>query len=393
MYTHSPWASTAVSLVAWTFAFVVVGAVARWAYGRYVAATPAPDRVHDPSAVQVRVLTTDDEVAARGTVATLPDDLDPDQVRVVATSAVHVPGAVVHVVPDEFETDAAGTARALSWARRHVPCEREYVWYVDDSTAVGEFEGLPDADVVRYRATPSPSGSALAYWSEVVRTGARARLPAWPRLDVLPRSFRGAIAVRAALEPTVGRAAGAVEAGDAAAAGDAAGPALDWPAATDHAVVDGVVRTAAPASVGALVGERLAWLRGALAPSRSLDATDRVGLFARGSAIAVAPLAAVATAVPFALPTGTPALDVLQRAAVGFLALAATWFVLGAVADDRRRIRDVVLDPFAPVVRRVRRVVGAGERATGADTVADGGRRPRAGPTGGRRGEGGEGAE
>lgn len=107
--------------------------------------------------VQVRVLTVDAASVVQATVDAIPDAIA--DVHVVAEAAMSIDGATVHVVPDEFECAATNKGRAVEWARRNVPCEREYVLYLDGDTLVTGFTGLPDADVIQFTEKPLYTGS------------------------------------------------------------------------------------------------------------------------------------------------------------------------------------------------------------------------------------------
>ena len=148
--------------------------------------------------VQVRILTIDAEPVVQATVNAVPDGID--DVRVIAEADIEVDGADVHVVPDTFECDATNKGRAVEWARRHVPCDREYVLYLDEDTIMAGFEGLPDADVVQFTEKPLYTGSRIAYLSEVFRVGYQYEQFAFHRLRYPLYAWGGGVAVRSSLE-------------------------------------------------------------------------------------------------------------------------------------------------------------------------------------------------
>nr|WP_245810864.1 hypothetical protein [Halorubrum halodurans] len=151
--------------------------------------------------VQVRILTIDAEPVVQANVNAVPDGLD--DVRVIAEAPIDVDGAAVHVVPEEFECVATNKGRAVEWARRNVPCEREYVLYLDEDTIMAGFEGLPDADVVQFTEKPLYTGSRIAYLSEIFRVGYQYEQFAFHRLRYPLYAWGGGVAVRRSLEQSI----------------------------------------------------------------------------------------------------------------------------------------------------------------------------------------------
>ncbi|MFP4212042.1 MAG: leucyl/phenylalanyl-tRNA--protein transferase [Alkalispirochaeta sp.] len=90
----------------------------------------ADELVYGQEDVQVRILTIGAEAVVQATVDSIPDGVT--DVRVVAERDIEIDGATVHVVPEEFECEATHKGRALEWARRNVPCTREFVLYLDE---------------------------------------------------------------------------------------------------------------------------------------------------------------------------------------------------------------------------------------------------------------------
>jgi hypothetical protein len=141
-----------------------------------------PHVQYGPGDVQVRFLTIDNEAVVRQSVAELPPGLD--DVWVVAEEPMDVPGANVAVVPDEFECEATNKGRALEWARRHVPCDREFVLFLDEDSHLKEFGGLPDADIVQLTERPLRTSSLLCFLAELNRIGFQIEQTAFPNIEV-----------------------------------------------------------------------------------------------------------------------------------------------------------------------------------------------------------------
>lgn len=235
--------------------------------------------------VQVRVLTVDAEDVVQGTVNTIPDGVA--DVRVVAEAPVDIDGADVHVVPDAFECDATNKGRAVEWARRNVPCDTEYVLYLDEDTLVTGFDGLPDADFVQFTEKPIYTGSRLAYLCEVFRVGYQFEQTGLHRLSYPLYAWGGGFAVRRRLEeevtwdvPTITEDTNFI-----------------WRAADrfdgDYRLVDARFRNQAPPSLRALVKQRRRWMSGTIRDDDLLPVWSRPLYFTRVVARAFSPLVPV----------------------------------------------------------------------------------------------------
>lgn len=162
---------------------------------------PGDELVYGEEDVQVRILTIGAEAVVQATVDSVPDGVT--DVRVIAERDIEIDGATVHVVPEEFECEATHKGRALEWARRNVPCTREFVLYLDEDTIVQQFTGLPDADVVQITEMPMFTGSWVAYLSETFRIGYQYEQRAFGRFEYPLYAWGGGIAVRKSLEDQV----------------------------------------------------------------------------------------------------------------------------------------------------------------------------------------------
>ena len=160
-----------------------------------------PSREYGPEDVQVRLLTIDAESVVQQSVDRLPAEL---RYRyVIAETPMEVSGAEVRVVPDSFECTATNKGRALEWARRTIDCDAEFVLYLDEDSHVLEFDGLPDADIVKLTEHPRRTSSLLTYLAEVNRIGFQIEQRAFPSISVPLYAWGGGLAVRKSLEDEV----------------------------------------------------------------------------------------------------------------------------------------------------------------------------------------------
>jgi len=96
--------------------------------------------------IQVRILTYNSPSTVQVTVNSVPEGIG--ATKVIAEADMDIDGADVHVVPDDFESEAQKKGRAIEWARKHVECEQEYILYLDEDSIMVNFEGLPAADLI-----------------------------------------------------------------------------------------------------------------------------------------------------------------------------------------------------------------------------------------------------
>jgi hypothetical protein len=240
----------AVPVVFWDFELGVLS-LRNWQNKR----KSTPDIEWDLDAVQVRVVTIDNAAVVQRTVDSLPDGLD--DVVVIAEKAIEVEGADVLAVPPEFTCAASHKGRAVEWARRFHPTEREYVLYLDEDTDASGLEGIPsNADIVQFRERPTRSGGVLPYLAEIHRIGFNVEQRSFPFFRLPFYAWGGGIAIRASLEdavtwdtPTI------VE--DSVFAWRAV---LEFDATLD--VADVYLGNQAPPSVWAMVSQRRRWLTG-----------------------------------------------------------------------------------------------------------------------------------
>ncbi|GAA0656129.1 glycosyltransferase family 2 protein [Salarchaeum japonicum] len=282
------WLPSLASVVLWGMISLYTASAGFWTYEMWLARSyETPPLEYGADDVQVRVLTVDAESVVQETVDAIPDELT--DVHVVAESPIDVAGASVHVVPDDVESIATRKGRALEWARRHVPCEREFVLYLDEDTRMEGFDGLPDSDIVQFREYPAYTGSRLAYWAEIVRMGFQVEQRAFPKLGIPLYAWGGGIAVRKSVEDAVTwEFPSLVE--DTVFVWKAV---VEWGASFD--VVETRFRNQAPPSVREMVFQRRRWEAGTKGQDRLLPPRYWVLYAVRNASWAVSPFAPVIT--------------------------------------------------------------------------------------------------
>ena len=351
----STWFAFAVSAVLWTVTLLFCGVGLFWLYEVLVLTRPPDDREtkYGPDDVQVRILTIDAEAVVQRTVDSLPSTLT-DR-HVIAEEPIAIDGAEVHVVPESFSCEAVRKGRATEWARQALSCEREYVLYLDEDSLVGEFDGLPDADVVQFTERPRRTNSWLAYLADVYRMGAQVEQRAFHRLRIPLFAWGGGIAVRHSLEqeitwdrPTL------VE-----------DTAFLWQAARNTAVSYALSSDSfanqAPPSLGEIFQQRRRWAAGNHQEADNLPLRYRLLAKHRSYAWAVSPI------VPFiALFAAVGGLhlvhgSILQTVSLTLGLLMIVRFVLGLRHYERLTLRSlplVALVPLAALVHSVGATAG-----------------------------------
>lgn len=282
----------------------------------------APELEWGLDEVQARVVTLGDAPGTvQRTVDALPAGLG--SVYVVTERPIEVEGAEVAVVNPDFSSRAEAKARALEWARRTLPCEEEYVLYLDEDTLVGELAGLPDADVVQFAERPRANGSLLTWLTEVYRVGNGVERAGFGTLVPL-YAWGGGLAVRKRLEDDLQwNRATIVE--DSAFVRDAVS------AGYSYAVRMIRFDNQAPPSVRELVEQRRRWSSGRMRDVRSRSRTYRALLYVHTLG---RPLSAVAVPLVVAgalLASTWPPLGALAAVVLASLLL---WTVLGWLQYD-----------------------------------------------------------
>ena len=206
--------------------------------------------------IQVRILTIGAENVVQATVNSVPDSIR--DIQVIAEKDITITGAEVHVVPEEFECAATNKGRAVEWARQNVPCNREYVLYLDEDTLMTGFEGIPDADVVQFSEKPIYTGSRLAYLCEVFRVGYQFEQLGFHRLRYPLYAWGGGVAIRHEIEDEITWDVSTIT----------EDTNFIWRAAESrdltYRLVDARFRNQAPPSVKSLIKQRRRWISGTL---------------------------------------------------------------------------------------------------------------------------------
>jgi len=268
-----------------------------------------------PGDVQVRISTIAAANIVQTTVDTLPETIT--DVHVIAEAPIDVEGATVHVVPAGFECAAGHKGRALEWARRHVPCRKEYVLFLDEDTLVTEFEGLPDDDVVQFTELPLYTGSRWAYLCEVFRIGYQYEQRAFARFAYPLYVWGGGIAIRRSVEEQVTWDRRTIT----------EDTAFVWTAAAElgisMSVVDTKFRNQAPPSIRGMIRQRRRWMSGTREDGNMLPLTYRALISVRAVVWALSPLIVILGA----LTTLVPGVTVLAGTYVDWLVLVMLVFL------------------------------------------------------------------
>lgn len=334
---------TAVYVFLWLFVGIYVLATGVWIVEAIIAwRYDPPEPAYGYDEIQVRVLTVDAEDVVQQTIDALPDGLGADA-HVIAERPIEIDGATVNVVPDAFECAATDKGRALEWARREIPCEREFVLFLDEDTLVRDFDGLPDVGVAQFREWPMFTGSYWAYWAEILRIGYQLELAAFSRFSVPLYAWGGGIAVRTDVEEEVTwdfetLIEDTVFAWKAAKAGH------------EYAVLDTKFRNQAPPSVPAMIQQRRRWVTGSLADESALPVWYRVLYVLRNVAWAFSPVSPFLVVFATALPTTVPGWDVFYPLTLVLFLCTFMWVARGWRYYDGPSLRSLPLFPLLPFV-------------------------------------------
>lgn len=302
----------------------------------------ADDVAYGYDDIQVRIITIDAAGIVQSTVDAVPDGLA--DVRVVAEKPISVDGASVHVVPEEFTCTATHKGRALEWARREIPCDKEFVLYLDEDTLMANFEGLPEGDIVQITELPLYTGSWVTYLSEVFRIGYQREQRAFGRFRFPLYAWGGGIAIRTRLENDITWDSKTItEDTDFA-----------WRAASatnlEFNVLDCKFRNQSPPSVMTMLKQRRRWFSGTRQDSDLLPLHYQVFLQFRLVAWGFSPLIPLITLLTFLVPGALPDL-MLYR--IGSLVEFATLFVVtgvGVVSYWSESKLTLLAVPWTPVL-------------------------------------------
>jgi hypothetical protein len=192
-----------VSAVLWVVLSLYIAGNLYWVYQvmvRVMSYNPPPLE-HGGDAVEVRIVTIGNEAVVAETVRNLPAELD--RRYVISEAPIDVPDAEVLVVPDEFESEAVNKGRAIEWARQAVPCQREYVLYLDEDSHMTAFDGLPDSDIVQFTEQPRRTTSLLTHLCEINRMGFQIEQRGFQSISIPLYTWGGGVAIRRSIEEQV----------------------------------------------------------------------------------------------------------------------------------------------------------------------------------------------
>jgi hypothetical protein len=312
----------------WVFAVLYLVAAVVWLFNLALGwQSGEPPIEYGADDVQVRILTVDATGTVQRTIDHLPDSLT-DR-HVIAESDIDVTGATVHVVPESFECVATNKGRALEWARRNVPCDREYVLYLDEDTLVTEFDGLPDADLVQFREWPMKTDSWWTYWAEILRMGFQLEQLGYAEAKIPLYSWGGGLAVRKSVEDTITWDFDTL----------IEDTVFMWFAVENGAsfeVVETRFRNQSPLSLTEMFDQRRRWLVGTIRSEEYLPLGHQILLTVRNVVWGFSPILLVLTFPLAVSPLELPILEPLRAVTWVLLVLAAVWVVAGVRYYDYR---------------------------------------------------------
>lgn len=327
----------AYSVVVWTILLIFFISTVYWLFEVLVVGRESSGPIeYGPEDVEVRILTVDAETVVQATVDVLPDNVS--AVRVIAEREIGVQGATAHTVPKDFVCEATRKGRAIEWARREVPCEAEYVLYLDEDTLLKEFEGLPDADLVQLSEHPVRSDSWLAYLGEIFRMGFQYEQATFPKFRYPMYAWGGGFAIRKSVEDQVTWNVNSVTEDT-----NFIWRAFEDPS-RDLAFLRVRAMNQAPPSVREMIHQRRRWISGAANDSHLLPYRYRVLSLLRNAAwglVFLSPLLLVPLVTPFSV-VFSPALYLLlfQFQLIGLFG----WAILGYwYSGERLRVLALLL--------------------------------------------------
>lgn len=347
------WGSLGISLITMIF----------WLYEHYLGWSQyeEDDIEHPPDSVQVRILTIGtDPALIQQTVNSLPDSVT--DIHVITEQDMDVTGAIAHVVPTSFSCKAEKKGRALEWARRQVPCNKEFILYLDEDSQASKFEGLPEADVIQFGEKPYRTDSLIAYWVEVFRMGFQVEMRGFYLFNVPMYAWGGGIAVRTSLEDEVTwNFESIVE-----------DTSFVWRAAKDHDVdfkyCETKFRNQAPPSLSALIQQRRRWFAGSISEIRLLPRRFFLISIIRNVSWVISVLIPIMMlAILFPFPLFMP-FGVFELFSTSLAVFILSWAITGTHYMDERYLFTAAILILAPVLS----VINALGAAYGAIQPPDG---------------------
>lgn len=336
----------AVPVVFWDFELAVY-----WLRKLQNGRSSGPDIEWGLDAVQVRIVTIDNAAVVQETVDSLPDGIT--DIVVIAEQPIEVEGASVLAVPPEFTCAATHKGRAVEWARRVHPSDREYILYLDEDTDASALTGIPsNADIVQFRERPAQSDGLLPYLAEIHRIGFNVEQRSFPFFRLPFYAWGGGIAIRSSLEEDVTWDTETIVE-DSVFAWRAV---LEWGATIE--VADIYLSNQAPPSVWSMIKQRRRWLTGTRQQQELLPFQYRLMYQVRdlGWALSVfAPLLWVASAFSYAgiieislLPVFFPGAYIVLT--IVLLGHVYAWSIIGVLTYRPPVPVWILLILFTPVI-------------------------------------------
>jgi len=295
----------------------------------------------EDSDIQVRILTIGSEAVVQATVNSVPGTID--DIRVIAERDISIEGATVHVVDEAFECAATNKGRAVEWARQHVPCDREYVLYLDEDTLMAGFDGVPDADIVQFSEKPIYTGSRLTYLCEIFRVGYQFEQLGFHRLRYPLYAWGGGVAIRHEIEDEI--------------TWDVATITEDtnfiWRAAETrdltYRLVDARFRNQAPPSIRSLIKQRRRWISGTLRDGGLLPLAYRPLYYTRIIAWAFSPFVPVLILVAYLFPGTAPSMELYSTISLVLVTMLFVYTGAGIVGYRKHPILWPILLVLTPL--------------------------------------------
>lgn len=312
--------------IMWSFFFIL---------GRFY---DEPVRVWEKDDIQVRIITigTNKQVIQR-TVDSANQYFD--DIHVISENQVDIHGAIVHVVPDGFESDAIRKGRANDWAINNIDNDKEYNLYLDEDTIVTGFDGIPDFDIVQFMELPQFNGSYLTYLTEVTRVGYQREIMLFPYTKYPFYLWGGAFAVKTDIERKVGWERRSIT----------EDTAFLWEAINNEAsfgITKQWYKNQSPPSINGLISQRRRWVAGSIRALQYLDIKWKLIVSIR-SIMWVFSMFTV-----YVILAGFTIEFELWLIVVLFLPLAA-WSILGSKQYDRRIINIFAMIALFPVIHSI----------------------------------------
>ena len=276
--------------------------------------------------IQVRILTYNSPSTVQVTVNSVPDGIA--ATKVIAEAEMDIEGADVHVVPDDFESEAQKKGRAIEWARKHVECDQEYILYLDEDSIMVNFEGLPAADLIQISEHPLRTGSWLVYLCEVFRVGYQREQRAFHRMAYPLYAWGGAVAVRHELEnevtwdvPTITE--------DTTYIWRAAEYVDQQGGKFQYRLLNRRFRNQAPPSLREMFNQRRRWISGTLRDMYRLPKRYLPLQFARIITWTLSPVIPLLSVLAFLYPQFVPQHDLYQVASIGLFSMLFVYMISG----------------------------------------------------------------